>query len=160
MKPSQVTNKCDSVKHGGLYRNMTWSLQDAEERGFTYALFIQDDQQLVRPLLISHLKRFDEYFEKSPHNYELHTCFLKGKYKKFDLKRLAIDSSGYAYHREKTSGGGNDAFSDVGVFHVPRARAKHVVFELTQLDERAQTRSEKCGLGLKMNKSGTTNDCC
>jgi len=35
MKPSQVRDHSDSVKHGGLYRNMTWALQDAETRGFT-----------------------------------------------------------------------------------------------------------------------------
>ena len=36
------------------------------------------------------------------------------------------------------------------------APAKVGVFDVAQRDKRAQTRSEKCGLGLKMNKSGTT----
>lgn len=148
MKPSQVRDHSDSVKHGGLYRNMTWALQDAETRGFTYALFIQDDQQLVRPLLISDLKCFNEYFEKNLSNYELHTCFLKGRYRKYDLKRLAIDSSGHAYHRENTIGGGNDAFSDVGVFHVPRARAKHVEFVADETSNRKIARAQGAKMGF------------
>lgn len=148
MKPSQVKDHSDSVKHGGLYRNMTWALQDAEERGFTYALFIQDDQQFVRPLLTSDQKRFNEYFEKSPHNYELHTCFLKGRYRKYDLKRLAIDSTGHAYHRENTIGGGYDAFSDVGLFYVPRARVKHTEFVAYESGNQDVARAQGAKMGF------------
>jgi hypothetical protein len=36
------------------------------------------------------------------------------------------------------------------------APAKVGVFDVAQLDERPQTRSKQSGLGLKMNKSGTT----
>jgi hypothetical protein len=38
------------------------------------------------------------------------------------------------------------------------APAKVGVFDVAQCVERAQTQSKQSGLGLKMNKSGTTND--
>ena len=51
-------------KTGGLAGSMNMAMAYAAERGYEYALFIQDDMQLVRPVLNEDFSNISSYFDK------------------------------------------------------------------------------------------------
>ena len=106
-------------KTGGLYNNMTFAFEDAKARGFSHLLFLQDDMQLVRPILVSDLEAASRFFEANPASAELHTCFMKRFYKERDEALMTLDASGEAYLRPSDYQGFS-GFSAVGLFDIER----------------------------------------
>ncbi|SFD36992.1 Glycosyltransferase involved in cell wall bisynthesis [Thiohalospira halophila DSM 15071] len=114
-----VTDKVNNGHYvGGLYDNMNKALASAQEE---FALFIQEDMQLVRDVNeqdIEHVKRF---FDKYPDSIELHNAFLKGRQRAKDGEVLEIDENGPFYFRAP-GGKGSVNFSAVGVINVGRLK--------------------------------------
>ena len=106
-------------KTGGLYNNMRFAFRDAMESGKQYALFLQDDMQLVRPILDSDLEAADSFFAANPNAAELHTCFMKRFFKDRDEKLAKLDASEEAYLRP-SSYPGFSGYSAVGLFDLKR----------------------------------------
>ncbi len=104
---------------GGLYGNMYAALQDGRDEGVEYLLFIQDDQQVVRPVDDEVITHADQFFTANEHSFLLHTFFLKQVSFRHDRSRMVLDSSGLAYFRQET-GPGRYFFSAVGFFSVAR----------------------------------------
>mgnify|MGYP006297775167 CR=1 FL=1 len=121
--PDDKCNKVKDYKVGGLYKNMMRAFVYARDRNIKYALFIQDDMQMVRQIEDFDLYFIDSFFENNPQTCELHTGFLKKSNYQFEEVSSQIEASKTAYFRdEKTCRGTNicTGFSAVGVFQVER----------------------------------------
>ncbi|MGO3296419.1 glycosyltransferase family 2 protein [Marinobacter sp.] len=81
--------KKGSIKHGGLYHNMQNALVKLKDRDLL--CFLQDDTQLVRPLLSGEVAAFNDLLEKSPDTAFIHPCFIRGV---DQLKRPLIPEPG------------------------------------------------------------------
>ncbi len=122
----------DEVEHktGGLNNNMSFALSDARKKGIHYALFLQDDMQLVRPLQDDDIVNAEIFFSANKNSAELHTCFMKRLHANQE-QLTRIDKSGKAYLRTP-SPTGCSGFSDVGLFNVERFFELFANFELTR----------------------------
>ncbi len=109
-------------KTGGLYNNMRFAFEDALGSGRRFALFLQDDMQLVRPILPEDIAGAKTFFDANPNAAELHTCFMKRFYKHRDDTLTELDASGEAYLRPSDYPGFS-GFSAVGLFDIERFRA-------------------------------------
>lgn len=138
-------------KTGGLSGNMNYAIDDAIARNRKYALFIQDDMQIVRTITDLDLENFDRYFSGNKKSVELHTCFLKSKYRESDDHHSEIDSSRTAYVRDEDAIG-NIYFSDVGVFYPKRVKELFGEFIVSDGDLVSEEENEERakGLGLYM----------
>lgn len=106
--------------YGGLYANMNYALKHASHEQLDYALFLQDDTQLVRPLTDFDFANFDRFFDSNPNAIELHVFFEK----KIHINRHQhneVDGSGAALFRTPAHKG-HRGFTDIGLFHVKRTR--------------------------------------
>lgn len=109
-----------SLKHGGLYACMNLAMEIAVEREAAYAVFLQDDMQLVRPWLQEDWARIGEFFERNPRSAQLSLTFFKNDDRgQWRLYSLAEGKSAYFRLAEDWR---NIAFSDTGIFHVQRIR--------------------------------------
>ncbi|HET7315582.1 glycosyltransferase family A protein [Salinisphaera sp.] len=117
-------------KTGGLYANKTLALHDAIAAYADYALFVHDDQQIVRRVDDTDMERFDAFFAANPRSIELHTCFMKHDLRESDAQLTRIDDSGTAYFRDHPDSRGHKHFTGSGLFHVGRTRALFDTFPL------------------------------
>lgn len=106
-------------KTGGLYNNMRFAFQDARESGKRFVLFLQDDMQLVRPILPRDIAGAAAFFEANPNTAELHTCFMKRFFADRDEQLAELDATGEAYLRPSNYPGFS-GFSAVGLFDIER----------------------------------------
>jgi glycosyltransferase involved in cell wall biosynthesis len=115
---------------GGLYGNMNWALSVATAE---WALFIQDDMQLVRDIASADFDHIDRFFRAYPEAIEFQPCFAKGSTRAVVGDGLAVDENVPVYLRDTTKS--NRAyFSAVGIFHVERVRERGI----TLLDSEAK----------------------
>ena len=106
-------------KTGGLYNNMRFALRRAKESDKRFVLFLQDDMQLVRPILPRDINGAAAFFEANPNTAELHTCFMKRFFAERDERLTEPDASGEAYLRPSDYPGFS-GFSAVGLFDIER----------------------------------------
>lgn len=109
-------------KTGGLYGNMNIALQVCERRGFDYALFVQDDMQIVRRILPSELHGFETFFTENPEAIQLQTCFRRRESAERLAQTAELDATRSAFFIPDTCERGKDNFSAVGLFNVGRVR--------------------------------------
>lgn len=128
-----IAGKHDEVEHktGGLNNNMSFALSDAREKDIQYVLFLQDDMQLVRPLLNDDIVNAEMFFSSNKNSAEMHTCFMK-MLNADQEQHTRIDNSGRAYIRTPGGRKGWSGFSDVGLFNVDRFFELFANFKLTQ----------------------------
>ena len=106
--------------YGGLYSNMNYALDHAGLNSFKYALFLQDDTQLVRPITKKDLEHFDVFFKRNLRAFELHIFFEK----KSHIKRRShctADQSSVAHFRTEEHKG-HRGFTDIGLFDVKKTK--------------------------------------
>lgn len=106
-------------KTGGLYANMRFALSYTKDKNIRYALFLQDDMQLVRTIRPEDIYLADQYFNATPNSAELHTCFMKRFFYAKDSLHTRLNRNSTAYIRGD-SFEGFSGFSAVGLFHVER----------------------------------------
>lgn len=129
MRPSTHAER-QMFKTGGLYANKTLALHDAIAAGADYALFVHDDQQIVRQVDDDDIERFDAFFAANPTSIELHTCFMKHDLRESDAQLTRIDDSTTAYFRDHPDARGHKHFTGSGLFHVGRTRQMFDTFPL------------------------------
>jgi hypothetical protein len=117
IEPAQT--KLLEHKTGGLYSNMRFAFRDAKAQSKKYALFLQDDMQIVRPIAADDMAATYRFFQANPNVAELHTCFMKRFYAEKDEACVILDASGEAYLRPSNYPGFS-GFSAVGLFDVQR----------------------------------------
>lgn len=84
-----LPEKKGSIKHGGLYHNMQNALVKLKDRNLL--CYLQDDTQLVRPILGHEVIELNELFESNPDVAFIHPCFIRGV---DQLKRPLIPEPG------------------------------------------------------------------
>lgn len=107
------------LKTGGLYKNMNFALQDAQTNKVDFALFIQDDMQVVRKICKKDMERVQIFFNQNLDSAQLYTCFLKKCNKKWDDENTLLDISKNAYFRP-IDGPRRSSFSAIGLINVQR----------------------------------------
>jgi glycosyltransferase involved in cell wall biosynthesis len=133
---------------GSLHSNMNYALSLAEAAGAKLALFMQDDQQIVRRVTEVELDLMQTFFDLENCSFVLHTCFMKKGSDRGHQDKLK--PYGDFFHRDpavKTllpwKGFG---YSDVGIFSIPRCRETLGV--LFEGEPRNMERAEQLGLQL------------
>lgn len=113
----QLSPKNGEIEHktGGLYANMKQALFHAKDARYQFALFIQDDMQLVRAITDTDIKHVENYFASQNNSAQLQTCFMKRYLLERDTKHTALNSNQTAYIRN-TNFQGFTGFSAVGLF--------------------------------------------
>ena len=110
-----------SLKHGGLYACMNLAMRTAEEQEAHYAVFLQDDMQVVRPWREADWERIERFFAQHREAAQLSLTFFKHDDRGRE-DRYRISDENIAYFR-RDEDWRNIAFSDTGIFHVRRIRA-------------------------------------
>lgn len=132
-------------KTGGLYNNMRFAFRDARQSGKRLVLFLQDDMQLVRPILPGDLEAAIAFFENNRNAAELHTCFMKRFFADTDERLTKLDRSGEAYLRSPDYPGFS-GFSAVGLFDVERF--DHLFGGLQQGEYANNEYAQRCGIQM------------
>lgn len=127
---------------GGLYANMQQALDDRD--GDDLALFIQDDQQIVRDLDERDEQHWKRFFAVHPEAVELATTFLKANRRPGSLN-FHIDPEVPVYFRDD-SVSRRAHFAATGLFHTARLREADWGFMPTEGENNQQARE----LGVRM----------
>lgn len=107
---------------GGLYGNMNWALSAATAE---WALFVQDDMQLVRDITSADIDHIGRFFRAYPDAIEFQPCFAKGSTRAVVGDGLTVDENVPVFLRDTTKS--NRAyFSAVGIFHANRVRERGI----------------------------------
>jgi glycosyltransferase involved in cell wall biosynthesis len=126
-------------KTGGLYPNMTRALYHAHDKGYTYALFTQDDMQFVRPFDPRDAALIEDYFAAHLKVVQLLLHFIKRPEPGVDLaERWHPDESGTSYLRTEMSSNEKACFSAGGIFHVLRTIEALGSFEMSEAKNSAR----------------------
>ncbi|HIP01438.1 MAG TPA: glycosyltransferase [Marinobacter salarius] len=136
-------------KTGGLAGSMNMAMAYAAERGYEYALFIQDDMQLVRPVLNEDFSNISSYFDKIINTIQLSSTFVRKLSSGDFLNKYDIRDSASAYIRIEGSERGKSNFSATGVFSVSRF---HRLFGRFEVGE-AKNSAKAISLGLTCGRS-------
>ncbi|SFD36949.1 Glycosyltransferase involved in cell wall bisynthesis [Thiohalospira halophila DSM 15071] len=129
---------------GGLYNNMQFALDSSVNCDL--ALFIQDDQQIVRPIERFDEKHWDDYFSRNPTAHELGTTFLK-RGSKADSDGITIDCATGVYFRDPRVSK-RAYFTATGIFNVARMRKVSWRFGATEGENNLKAHDEKFSLGF------------
>ena len=113
---------------GGLYANMQYAIDNPS--GEKWALFIQDDQQIVRNIDRADIDHWEQFFDAYPEALELATNFLKANRRAGSL-RFKIDYEVPVYFRD-SSVSRRTHFAATGLFHKERMRAVDWRFQVTE----------------------------
>ena len=109
------------ARHGGLYANMQHALDAAEG---DHLLLLQDDMQVVRPLLAGDREEIAAIFRALPEAAFLAPTFIKGRRRRRHMRRLIADPARRAYRpRPDLPAGRRLAYHDTALAHVGRLRA-------------------------------------
>lgn len=103
-----------TIKHGGLYHNMNAALELLGDRSLL--CFLQDDTQLVRPVLDTDVSELASIFERRPELGFVHPCFIRGvDLKKRPVTPLPGPAAGFFY-RQDTGQSAGIHYSDLVIF--------------------------------------------
>ncbi len=118
-----VISRASTSKHklGGLYGNMQAALEYAAD--YPLVVFLQDDMQMVRPLVPDEILVWQQCFEQKPQQAFLQPCFLKGVNRGRDLATLVYDHSTGLYLRSDTGQSAGRFFSAVHITQPSRLLA-------------------------------------
>jgi hypothetical protein len=114
-------------RHGGLYPNMQRALDAAEAR---FALFVQDDCQMIRPLDAATLADLDRIFA-APDQMAACPTIPMGPRQARRMREWVPTAGGAAFHYAPARRGSPTAqhFTDISILDVPKLRAVGWRFE-------------------------------
>lgn len=139
-----VNNVSGNSYLGGLYRNMQYAIDTYRDTGM--ALFIQDDQQVLRPLKKQDEESWKAFFYANPGAHELITTFPK-KDSVADTDGLIVDEKNNLYWRDPHKS--NRAFfTATGVLNIEKMRQDGWRFLPTEGENNIQ--AEELGYKLAM----------
>lgn len=98
-------------KHGGLYTNMQTALETFSSEDLM--LFLQDDMQMVRPLLTEDELLIGQQLQADSSAGFLQPCFLKGSTREKDRKTLKYRPDRKLYVRENADQSAGVHYSDI-----------------------------------------------
>lgn len=132
---------------GGLHANMNTALNLAEEFGANLALFLQDDQQIVRKVSEGELERMEDFFFMPRASFVVNTCFMK-KGNGSGLDRLLPYGEFFIRDPEliRFMPTKSFAYADTGIFSIAQCRATLGV--LLEGERNNEVRAQELGLQL------------
>lgn len=133
---------------GGLHANMNGVLDHAERHGFAYVFFVQDDQQIVRPLDDRFLEEVTGVFRSAAAISQVIPMFFKGFYPTARLlERYGIERErGFYYERTVSYG-----IADIGIVSVGRLAARS--FRFVTGESNSAARAAHLGLRIVYNRN-------
>lgn len=136
------SGKGERGEMGGLYFGMNRALDRALADGKEYLYFLQDDQQVVRPLDAEFLGQTASIFAADERIVEVSVLFFKGiQGAAYFGKRCPFDARLGCYVDQAANG-----TSDTGIFHVERLRRAGFRF----LGSEQQTAQSAHGMGIRL----------
>lgn len=135
LQPGKVSRH----KLGGLYGNMQTALEHARDEDLV--CFLQDDMQVVRPLVESEIIAIDAVFDRDDQLAFLHPCFLKGCNRTRDQQTLKYDAKYDAYFRSETSQSAGQFFSAVLITRPARLLDRNWAFAGSEPENDRQARA-------------------
>lgn len=142
-------NDQEEHKTGGLTGCMNTAINHAQQLCYKYALFLQDDMQLVRPISVADLNFIDDYFTYILSSIQLSTTFIRRLSEDGFLDDYYVHDDARAYIRYASREQGKSSFSDTGVFNVHRF---HQIFRSFEVGEAVNSVKAK-RLGLVCGRS-------
>ncbi|RUO23450.1 hypothetical protein CWE08_02040 [Aliidiomarina iranensis] len=132
--------KSFTKRHGGLYNNMQLALEIATERSTEYALFLQDDMQVVRDIDEADTDYIPAFFNEYPQAAFLHPLFLKGARKRRDQAITYLSGKLPVYFRKKRENKTprGISYSDCFIAHIPRLRQASWQFQGSEVSNARQ----------------------
>jgi hypothetical protein len=120
----------DRVYLRGLHVNMNAALELALREKFDYIFFIQDDQQIVRPLDEVFFGEMTGVFRSDRAIAQVMPSFFKGFYTREALaERFAVDEANGIYH---CRGASQFSIGDTGITSLARLEARQFRFDRTE----------------------------
>jgi len=104
-----------TYKTGGLYNNMNYAMDHAAINKNTFALFLQDDMQLIRKITKSDMSDIHDFYLYNKNVIQYDTNFMKFH---TTPDNLYVDGSGKGYLKPLNLD--YSGFTALGVFHVDR----------------------------------------
>lgn len=137
-------------KTGGLSGGMNLAMSIAKARGNEYVLFLQDDMQLVRPVLPRDLKAIESYFQSVPNTIQISSNFGRALSAPDFFDKFDVHLEASCYLRKPGMETGKSGFSDTGIFSVSRYSQLFESFVLGELgnSQKAVQRGLRCGRSL------------
>lgn len=137
-------------KTGGLSGGMNLAMSLAKARGHEHVLFLQDDMQLVRPVLPRDLDAIVSYFDAIPNTIQLSSNFGRALSAPDFFDKFDVHTEASCYLRRLGMESGKSGFSDTGVFSVSRYSQLFGSFVLGELgnSQKAIQRGLRCGRSL------------
>lgn len=147
----EIVKADNSLAHefrtGGLSGMMMQALLIAQQRGYRYALFIQDDMQFVRRLTPGDYDRVAHYFAAVGNSFQLSTNFIRSLSCDDVETNCVFDADAGAYIRKPEQERGKSSFSDTGILHVERYFALFHPFEVGEPSNSRKARERGLVLG-------------
>ena len=142
VRRDRSTSPATDRKTGGLHANMNLAFNLASSRGFSLLAYLQDDNQLVRPLDQSFLHETDTIWSTDPSIAQLRWMFMRDPRvdPSHSPDNWEMDASGLFYRMA----GGGIGILDTGIVNVERVRDSG--FQFVDGEGRNALRSKDMGL--------------
>ncbi len=128
-----------SSKHGALYYNMQAALEALADREMLCLL--QDDTQIVRPLLPEDLQELEQLFQENPSLGFVHPCFIKSQDQKQGCLMQALSPDQPFYFRPDSGQSAGIFYSDLAILRPRRLLDKGWRFRHSEPANDRQARS-------------------
>lgn len=113
-----------NTKHGNLYKNKNWVMNEAKDKNFKQVMLLPEDMQFVRPITNIFFKDLDLFFNYSKNSFQ---TFIIFKEKVFSLNENPIENSlclqknsNFFIKNKKEVEHQRCIFSDFGIIRVDR----------------------------------------
>lgn len=131
---------------GGLHSNMNNALDICESLEESVALFMQDDQQVVRSVSETEIEKMQSFFDMGNSSFVIQTCFMKKEHKQASNSLIPYGDFFRRDCRARGLEAGNCAYSDTGIFSISRCR--ETLGEFSVGESTNEERARKLGLQL------------
>lgn len=149
--PEEITTS--EHKTGGLYNNMQLAITLTRKQNKKYAIFLQDDMQIVRSIGNGDVTRWSQFFKANPECMQIQSCFLKRWFYERDRKNISLDSTETAFFRSSSESAfeGFSSFSAVGIFNIDRLQTLYPHFH--QGEHKNNWYATKAGIKMGLAKN-------
>ncbi len=129
---ARIVRRCRDDATGGnrgrLHRNMEHALEEARSHGVPYALMLQDDMQIVRPVFHEDISTWNAFFEGNTNSVTLYVAF--DVHHEASPEEWYLDASGTALLPQYPIT--SDSYSATGLFDVRRFHEAIGQLEVTE----------------------------
>lgn len=134
-----IPEQLGSTKHGGLYDNMQSAIELLKDKELV--CFLQDDTQIVRPILEGELRRLKARFSENPNVGFVQPCFLRSPSKGRSPLQMHNDGDTSLLYREDQGQSAGVHYSDLLITSPSRLLERRWVFESSEPKNEKQAKA-------------------